>query len=524
MTSKVSRRNFLKTSMVFVGGAALSACQPTATAAPSAAPKPGATTAPAATTVPVGPAPKVTIWFPAAPCGDGSNAERLAAVKKVIQDAINVDVNGVIAPPGTAGTEKLNLMITSKTEDLDVFEGDWSQYKDLIIPLNDLLDKYGQNVLKAFPKDLWGTMKDSTGKIYGWPRGFTYNHTNKIWFRTDWLNELKLKMPETIDETEKVIAEFKKAKPDSVVLTSNHTDLMRCTLGGFTEFGYSSWVDPKDKMLKPYFLQPGYEDWLAKMVDWWNKGWFQKETFANVDIRAQLKTLNVGVYPGWYSRITLWWEQIRADGNLTKEDYGFFNGVKGPKGFAQSVIPSGNSAYMITRKCKNPEAVIKYLDWVLTGVPKDNTNSIVSAYGVENTDWKWIDKSKGVFQHLISECGKRYDGQLLLHKGYPEVYWLAADASGKINRHQEHIYKYSLDFSTGKMPVDFDVPYDVAAIRKQFPGLNDFNTLIDQELVKFLTGQRPLTQWADFIKQVQGAGLDQWSQLYTEQFRKYHPA
>jgi hypothetical protein len=260
------------------------------------------------------------------------------------------------------------------------------------------------------------------------------------------------------------------------------------------------------------------------MVEWWNKGWFQKETFANVDIRAQLKTLSVGVYPGWYSRITLWWEQIRADGKLTKEDYGFSKAVKGPKGFCQSVIPSGTGAYMITRKCKNPEAVIKYLDWTLTGFPKDNTNNIIPAYGVENVDWKWIDKSKAIFQHVISECGKRYDGQLLLHKGYPEVYWLAADASGKINRHQEHIFNYSLDFSTGKMPVDFDVPYDVALIRQQFPGLNDFDRLVNEELIKFLTTQRPISQWADFLKQVQGAGLEQWSKQYTEQYRKYHPA
>jgi len=525
MGNTVSRRNFLRSSMVTLGALGIAACgaTPTATPAPKAA-APAATAAPAPTVAKE--ASKIYRWYGAPLCGlDGSNAERLAAVQKYIKEQINVEMYSINAPPvGTAYDEKLNLLLASKSEPIDIFEGDWSNYVDYIQPLDDLLAKHGQNILKGNTKAAWATMKDSKGVTWGYPRLGVMAHCNPVWFRSDWLKELGLKTPTTWEEMEAAIEAFKKAKPDSVVLTNGLADLERCTLGGLTEYGVSKWIDPADKMMKPHFLQPGYSDWVAKMAEWWKKGYFQKESFANVDLRAVLKTLTVGVYVGWYSRITIWWEQIRTEAKLAKEDFEFPRVIKGPKGLMRSNVAGSLSAYMISKKCKDPAAAIQIADWIYKGLPDNPHNLYTARHGILGTDWDWADSAKTQCKVLIGECGKKYAADFYTCGGMgTEPYLKIVDATGKIERQTQHVIDNATDYDNGKMPIDSDVAYDVVKIREQFPGLADFDRLAQEETIKFITGQRPMTDWNSFVNQVKSAGLEQWSKAYTAQYRLYHP-
>lgn len=529
MSHRVSRRRFLQGGMAALGALSLTACGGTPTPTATAVPKPAATTAPAAPppTATLGAAPKIYRWYGQPLCGvDGSNPERLAAVQKLIKDQTNVEMHSINAPPaGQAYDEKLNLLLASKSEPIDVFEGDWSLFTDSIIPLDDLLQKHGQNILRMNPKESWATMKDSKGVTWGYPRLGVMGHTHMDWFRTDWLQEVGMQMPQTWDEMEATITAFRKAHPDSVVLTSSLGDLERCTLGAFTDYGVSNWVDPTDKMLKPPRLQPGYSDWVAKMADWWKKGWWQKETFANPDIRAILKTLNVGCYLGWYSRITIWWEQIRTEAKWTKEDYGFPKTIKGPKGLLRTNNAGSTSAYMITKKCKDPAAAIRVVDWIYSGLPTNPLNLYTSRHGIVGTDWNWADSAKTQCKVLIGDCGKKYAADFYMAGGMgTEPYLKVVDANGNIERQTAHVIAYWNDYANGRMPIDADVAYDMVKIRSQFPGLVDFQRLMDEEVIKFITGQRPMTDWNNFLSQVKAAGLDQCSKAYTEQYRLYHPS
>jgi hypothetical protein len=312
------------------------------------------------------------------------------------------------------------------------------------------------------------------------------------------------------------------------VATTNLTDLMFNTLGAFVDGGNSNWIDPADKMLKPVQTHPGYRDWVEKMNQWWKNGWMHKEAFANPDIRALLQTLTVGTWLGWYSRITSWWEDIRINAKYAKEDYGMSVEMTGAKGLLKTNYPGGTSAYMIPRKSKNPEAVMRYVDWMFQGMPTDLSNVYTIALGVEGADWEWVDKKNGMARRFIpttGKCEERYAGDYWMNKGPgTEPFQKEVLADGTVHRHWGHLNTYWLDYSHGKMPVDADVPYDVTAIRKVFAGEADMNRLFEEETIKFITGVRPLSEWSAFQKQIEGAGLKQWSEQYTAQFRKYHKA
>ncbi|UUZ86731.1 extracellular solute-binding protein [Paenibacillus sp. P26] len=181
-------------------------------------------------------------------------------------------------------------MLLGSKDEIDLFQGNWDDYasKGAIIPLNDLLDKYGQDIKKAWPQEAWDYMKDKDGKIWGIPRGVPAVHY-PIWVRSDWMKKLNLKMPQTIDELEAVLKAFKEQDPDgngkadTIPMMTDLNGIKMAFLGGFVENGNSNWVDPADKKLKPVELAPGFKDFVAKMADWYQKGYIYKESFAKFD-------------------------------------------------------------------------------------------------------------------------------------------------------------------------------------------------------------------------------------------------
>lgn len=515
LVRKLSRRDLLKGLGATASTALLAACTtPTAT---DQAAGPGASAE----------TPEVWVFQGQPTCPGGGNDEKTQALRDLIQEETGVLVSVYMVAPGTAQTEKLNLLLASGSEPLDLFEGNWPDFKTAIIPVDDLLAEYGENIVRMNSDYAWARMRDAEGKTWGYPRLGLMAHTHFCFFRTDWLAEAGLEMPTMWDQMEETIVAFRDLHPESVVAADGRNNLMMNTLGAFVPDGNSNWLDG-DGMLKPVELHPGYREWVAKMNEWWQLGYFQQETFANPDFRAMLNTLTIGTWLGWYSRITIWWEQIRLDAGYTDIDYGFPETMTGPEGLAKTNNVGGNSAYMIPRKSKSPEAVIRYIDWCYRGLPDDATNLVTVRAGLEGVDWEWVDKAAGQYRMLVpatAACEEKYASDFYNVKGMgTEPYVVEVLENGQPGRQSTHTVTYYDKFDLGKMPIDFDVPYDTTLISSNFPGLADFQRLLDEESIKFITGVRPLSEWSDFMAQVERAGLDDWSRLYTEQYRLYHPA
>ncbi|UUZ96368.1 extracellular solute-binding protein [Paenibacillus sp. P25] len=310
-------------------------------------------------------------------------------MKKMYMDKLHIEPIAIVPPKGSEG-EKLNLLLGSKDE-IDLFQGNWDDYasKGAIIPLNDLLDKYGQDIKKAWPQEAWDYMKDKDGKIWGIPRGVPAVHY-PIWVRSDWMKKLNLKMPQTIDELEAVLKAFKEQDPDgngkadTIPMMTDLNGIKMAFLGGFVENGNSNWVDPADKKLKPVELAPGFKDFVAKMADWYQKGYIYKESFAKFDPMELLKTNRVGTSSMWYSRITLLFPQIKP--SLPPDaDYEIIRNIQGPKGKLTTATAANTSAMVITKKAKHPDAVMKFINYQYQDLP---TNTLMAAFG---NNWKYVN-------------------------------------------------------------------------------------------------------------------------------------
>jgi hypothetical protein len=453
---------------------------------------------------------------------EGSNPERLAEVNAVVSQATGVEIVPINPPSGPAATERLNLLLSSPNERLDLMQADWTQYAEAVLPLNDLLQQHGQNILKAWPQESWDKMTDSEGNIMGIPR-LTPTAPYPIWVRSDLLEQFNMEMPKTVEELEAFMQKYKESDTNAIPLLGSLAELQATTLGAFTEYGNSNWVDPADNRLKPPVLQPGFKDWVAKMADWYAKGYIYKDTFGTTDatrLREVIKGQKVGAAATWYSIVTL---SMPALKEVNPEIQYAFTNITGPEGRAQTVLPPLPLGMLITKRAPNPEAIIRFIDWQYASLD----NNLTAFYGIQGKDWDYVDEAEGTQElrpgtklvHVKEPTETGYAGELYWAAGLPmETQYVTVDAEGEVSPHYQYINCCITEISVGKYPVDGNVVYEQQAITAIFPNAQDFTRYIEENVTNFITGARPLSEWDAFIAGLQNVGLEQWIEAYNTQF------
>jgi len=184
-------------------------------------------------------------------------------------------------PPAGQAPEAFNLLIAGG--DLpDIIEYDWftkfpggpskAIADGYIIKLNDILDQAPN--LKAYLEsrpDIDKQVKTDEGEYYVFPfiRGEdSLLVTAGLIIREDWLKDLGLEPPTTIDEWYKTLVAFKEQKGAESGLVLNLSALSRSFSGAYGFCGTSNfYVD--DGQVKYAFIQPGLKDFLAEMSKWY---------------------------------------------------------------------------------------------------------------------------------------------------------------------------------------------------------------------------------------------------------------
>lgn len=457
-----------------------------------------------------------------------SDPEIIKQLQDWIKENTGVLVETIIPPVGEA-EQKLNVLLASGSQ-LDAFWGSWPDYAavDAIIPIKDLLGKYGQSIIKAWPTESVDGMTGSDRKIWGIPR-MTPFMGNPLFVRADWCRKYGLDVPRTIDELEVVLKTFKQNQPAGsstipllaeMVGKHGSSGIFSTFVGAFTEDGASNWID-SDGKLKPQELQPGYKDFVAKMNEWFEKGYIYPE-FAALNrnkIRELIKAGKVGVNATWYSNITI--SHYKLNENIPEADYQFaVGGLEGPEGKAETILPTSTTGMLISSKCEHPEAVVKVMEFMYS----DPANYQISDWGPEGVLWEWTDKSKLKYKTFGERKGYLRDFALAL--GLPMERAVSAD-NPQLEKHFGYlgVGNFSktpdgLDYSRGKMPVDAGVIYDPKILDKEIPSLSDLQRLRDEEVIKFIIGARPLSEWDEFIQEMYDTGLDKWIEVHTRLYNE----
>lgn len=452
----------------------------------------------------------------AASAGSTSNDKDLKMVQEKVLQETGIEPVLINAGAG-AEQEKLNVLLASG-ERIDAFWGDWPTYsKDrVIVPIGELIDQYGPDIKRLMIPDMWASVTDSEGKIWGIPRN-PATASMPTFVRTDWLEKYGLSMPKTLEELETVLATFKEKDPAgngaTIPLVLQYTGMKRGLSAAFTGHGYGQWIDVSDNnRVKPVELHPGYKAMVEKVAEWYQKGYIDREGFSikQAQVREQIKQNKVGMHMEWYSNITLFEPDLQTNYPGANYDIAVW---EGPAGRAETITKGSQKALVVTKQCKAPEDVIKLINW---GNEKlDNYYTLQS--GIEGVHWDYANAEKTYIKERNPDS-KTYFGDFNFALGVME-YQVDRD-NPEVTIHQKYLFNDILDYDRGVKGLDYAIYYDMELMKKDIPTLSDINRMMEEEIVKFVTGNRPLTEWDSFIADLYKIGMDNYIDVYTREYQK----
>jgi putative aldouronate transport system substrate-binding protein len=203
------------------------------------------------------------------------------AYLKDLKEMLNIDLKYLWSVPTEQYEQKFSLAVASADLpdilDLDALQFEKLKSQGMLADLTDAYSKYASPALKTYMQVDGGfAMKTTTtdGKLLGIP-GFEdpYLSTQLLWIRKDWLNNLNLQPPKTIDDLEKIADAFVKNDPGKTGKNDRYGIAMQKALigwgfdarGVFNGYGTApkAWLKGKDGKLVAGEIQPETKDALG---------------------------------------------------------------------------------------------------------------------------------------------------------------------------------------------------------------------------------------------------------------------
>jgi len=444
-------------------------------------------------------------------------------------------------PPVNQGKEQFSLLLADGNLP-DLMEYAWMSYpggpekaiKDgNIIALNDVFEQYCPNLMKYLEEnpDIERMIKTDEGHYYVFPfiRGDdALCNTIGLMLREDWLKELNLEVPTTIDEWHTVLTAFKEKKGATAPFTWEYT------MGALTQvnpFAYAYGTTQefyKGTDGKIYFgaVEEGYKEYLTTFNQWYKEGLLDQDlaTLALDQVSAKMTNGSAGASMGWAgSRMGTWINAAQA----TDSDYMLVAApyptlVKGDKpemGQIDNRYPN-QGCVAITTSCQDVETAARLLDYAYS-----EEGHMLFNFGIEGESFTMIDgyptytdtilnnpDGWSVAQSLSAYIRGNYNGPFVQDIRYLEQYYTID------NQKETNAVWGATNAASYKIP-----PITPTAEEsKEFSTImNEINTYRDEMTLKFIFGTENLDDFEDYVKTIENMGLKRALEIQNAALERY---
>lgn len=268
----------------------------------------------------------------------------------------------------------------------DVFQGKGSEYKNyvesgVVADITEAYEKYASEELKAYMDVDGGMALESLyidGKLYGLPKvNDPYSGANIMWIRQDWLDNLNLEVPATMEEFQEVARAFTyddpdgNGKNDTYGLAIDGINVINDSVGNaepiFRGFGSYlgknglTYVDGENgEIVWGGANTEGMKAALKMLQEMYAEGTLAKD-FITMDYTSIFEEAGAGRCGIWFGPN---WGGMDTSTKAAQNDINCHivaapvpTGLDVPtKGYAAS---SADTVYFVSSQCENPELLIK---------------------------------------------------------------------------------------------------------------------------------------------------------------------
>ncbi|GIP38006.1 putative ABC transporter peptide-binding protein YtcQ [Paenibacillus sp. J31TS4] len=402
---------------------------------------------------------------------------------------------------------KLNLLATSGTlpDFFDIDAKTLARFVDqgLIQPLDDYL-KQAPNLMKVVPKSNWDQVTFN-GKIYALPNGkrpepFNLPSVTGLVVRQDWLDNLGMKQPTTLDELHEVLKAFvtkdpdKNGKNDTVGLTGMKDSSFQPIFGAYGIIP-TFWLE-RDGQIKKGLVLPEMKEALTLLQQWYKEGLIDHD-FPIMETK-QMEEKIVNSIAGMFEGSSFYTEKSGNSASLAlnklnpKSQLNMLEAPIGPGG--KRGYPEGNAVAAaplraLSAKAPNPAKLFEYLNW--TADTEDTGGSMLVSFGKEGTDYTFDKATNSI--DLITPYADLYK------KGFSNpirmVYITDRRSAKPEIRHSVDIVNKTLIINQlwNSLPAEVDYPDLEKKLWREY-------------LVKIVTGVWSVDKYDEFIQKYYAQG------------------
>lgn len=452
--------------------------------------------------------------------------------------------------------EKRNVLLASGDMP-DIFFGtglsnaelmNFGAKSQLLIPLNDLLDKFAPNFNKYASG--WPVLKPlmtaPDGNIYSLAAtyyNYQVSYATRSWLNTKWLNKVGLKMPTTTDEFEAVLKAFKTSdangngKADEIpyigIPSSNggwNADILNYLINPFIVNTLNHLL-VTDGRVKYAPNEPEYK----QALQWLNKLFNEKLIGVDVFTISADKAKQLGDNPGveilggFAGASCFDYMTDDAIKNPRVAEYGCMPPLKGPSGnsytayYPYSIITGVAS---ISSMCKEPEIAIRWLDWF-----NSFEAELFNWYGHQGSDWDYANKGE-----LTASGEQAIIKDIKMVNTSPQNTFLNPLGGNYIDVNFDYMYNDSnpLNYNNIVSKAVKEM-YEGHQMKEVFPtGLTfanaddsnreaqigtPLNEYVKQETAAFIIGKKNFdNDYNAYLKKLKDMGLDEYLQISQKQY------
>ncbi len=279
------------------------------------------------------------------------------------------------------------------------------------------------------------------GKLYAIPQKMpSTNSYNHCWVRRDWLEELGLDVPETMEDVKNIAAAFKEHYEDNVGLMFSNSYMSEYqgifwAFGGKENSARNQWVLQEDGTLAYAEILPEMKEgvrWLNEMYTEGliNKEWSTEDTWSALSNYVATGRCGIFYGPHWYGFSLQSYESTMGE-DADWIEVGLPTGIEG-----QTVQIAANNTVdgwiCVSKNCENPEAVVHMLNaYVEQLFGADNNFADYFACDLDSSLWKatpvWclsatvdLDPCSNMTENYNAETGEMNEDGLV---GAGATYW-----------------------------------------------------------------------------------------------------
>ncbi|WP_315605637.1 extracellular solute-binding protein [Paenibacillus aurantius] len=431
-------------------------------------------------------------------------------------------------PPVGQHNDQFNLLLASGQLP-DVIEHTWAAVskgpdnaikEKKILRLNELIDAHAPNLSKILKDDpeLKKQIMTDEGNIYVFPY-FSKEEFQRVYngpaIRKDWLDKLKLPVPQTIDEWEKTLTAIRDGDPNGngkkdevpLLLDLKVMDFGHAFIGAY---GITSGFYQDQGKVKFGPIQPEFKEFLTVMNRWYKEGLIDKD-FATMDQKLKdakmtgnlvgAMAMNVGAGLGSYTSLM---KPKYPDFNLVGVPYPALK--QGGMSVGQMNAPFIGTGAAISANAKNPEQIVKWLDYAYG--PEGH---LLFNYGIEGQSYTMVNGKPTLTKEIttsptnlpVSQAIAKYShgsfsGPYVVDKGLTEQFspepfqkqaietWMKAD-------HAKLLPSLTLTSQESS---------------EMSSSMNDIKTYYSEMVNKFIMGMEPIDSFDKYVGTIQKMGID----------------